>query len=403
MVSYLYNVGEHINGYKILSQTRYKNRKGYEVLCEKHNYKNIISESNLKSGQSCPICSKKKVVKGINDINFLRPDLTKYFVNINETYTNGIGSHKYVSIKCPYCGNIQPKKIKISNLVNFGMSCKYCSDGISFGNKFMFSILSYLFGEDLECEKKFNWSIEDNNYKLYDFYIPSKSTIIEVNGIQHYSKSGFAKMGGRTLEEEQKNEVYKKELALKNGINIYVEIENKYNEVDNIKNQLFDKFICKLDHHYIDKFNSIDWDNLLKISLKSNIIKVIETWNMNSCKTTKEISNMLNIDKSTVIKYLKTGTELGLCYYNAELEKDKSNKRSKKGIKVLCSLNGEEKIFESCQQASKFYHLGKNQILRILKSNKPFATNYTRLKHLEGLIVIKLTDNQTVKQIGKTE
>ena len=60
--------------------------------------------------------------------------------------------------------------------------------------------------------------------KRYDIYIPSINCIIENHGIQHYNK-GFEFIGGRTLEEEQENDKYKKCVANKNGVENYIIID----------------------------------------------------------------------------------------------------------------------------------------------------------------------------------
>jgi len=77
-------------------------------------------------------------------------------------------------------------------------------------------------------EVVFDWAkggqTDDFSNRRYDFYVPSLSLIIEVHGIQHY-QGGFESLGGRSLEEERFNDQYKRTLALKNGIEHYVELD----------------------------------------------------------------------------------------------------------------------------------------------------------------------------------
>ncbi|MBR6570899.1 MAG: SAP domain-containing protein [Clostridia bacterium] len=107
---------------------------------------------------------------------------------------------------------------------------KYCSRQIpgSFPERIIASLLMQL-KVDFVREKTFNWSKRVVNAegkeeaKRYDFYIPALSTIIEVHGAQHYGES-FESMGGRTYEEEQRNDRQKEYIARENGIQHYVVI-----------------------------------------------------------------------------------------------------------------------------------------------------------------------------------
>ena len=62
-----------------------------------------------------------------------------------------------------------------------------------------------------EPEKSFDWI--DKRY--YDQYIEQGSIIIENHGGYHYADKGRGKY-------VQENDIYKKEQALKNGINHYI-------------------------------------------------------------------------------------------------------------------------------------------------------------------------------------
>ena len=93
--------------------------------------------------------------------------------------------------------------------------------------------------------------------KRYDFYLPSLNSIIEVHGSQHY-EGGFEHLGGRTKEQEQTNDLYKKNLALKNGIKHYIEIDASISDLTFLKysftnnkalSQLFD-------------LTKVNWDDL---------------------------------------------------------------------------------------------------------------------------------------------
>lgn len=78
----------------------------------------------LYRGVQCAVCSNRKVIEGINDINTTRPDLVQYFKNKNEATHYTSGSEKIIDVICPECG--YEDTIKIKNLSRFGFSCNGC-------------------------------------------------------------------------------------------------------------------------------------------------------------------------------------------------------------------------------------------------------------------------------------
>ncbi len=81
-----------------------------------------------------------------------------------------------------------------------GFSCKRCGDGISYGEKFVYSMLCELNIDFITqlSHITFSWC---EKYK-YDFYIPSINTIVEVHGRQHY----FDEESAKPLEKNTKFE-----------------------------------------------------------------------------------------------------------------------------------------------------------------------------------------------------
>lgn len=80
----------------------------------------------LYRGIKCAVCSNRKVIEGINDINTTRPDLVQYFKNKNEATHYTSGSEKIIDVICPECG--YEDTIKIENLSRFGFSCNGCHE-----------------------------------------------------------------------------------------------------------------------------------------------------------------------------------------------------------------------------------------------------------------------------------
>lgn len=333
-VKWKYDIGDTIcDNHRDLTVTnRYtteykynKNNKQYTTLVKHYNYicnvcgydKGDVYEGNLNNKHSkCPCCSGKIVVKGVNDILTIRPDLAKYFVDINDALTHTIGSSKKVKCKCPICNST--KYIIIYNLSKHGFVCNKCSDGISYPEKFIMSILS-----QLDVEYITQYSIDGYKYK-YDFYLPDFNAIIETHGEQHY-KNAFMKY---TIEDVKLNDLNKKNIALQNNINNYIELDCSKSDVDYIKTSIYNNIFLRTKLN----LNSVDWMLCHKESLRNKLIEVCKYWNTHSEDTsTSEVAKEFYISRNTVIKYLCIGNKIGLCKYDKSLEyKKAANKRTGK-------------------------------------------------------------------------
>ena len=122
-------------------------------------------------------------------------------------------SDKNVTVTCPNCG--RRKEIRLDKIYNRKTIACQCSDGTSYPEKFIISLLEQF---NINYIKEYN--PEWIKPKRYDFYfeLNNKKYIVETHGKQHYGSSEFMS----SLEEEQQNDKYKKELALNNGIDIYI-------------------------------------------------------------------------------------------------------------------------------------------------------------------------------------
>lgn len=329
------------NQFTILSQYLGVNKK---VLI-RHNSekcKNSIFEilpSTILYRGSCPVCANKKIIKGINDIATTHPYFAKYFTNVEDAYSHSYGSNKKVSMKCPDCG--YKKKIKISDLTNKSFACPKCSDGISYPEKFMMCVLDQL-GVEYETQYSPDWI----KPKKYDFYIPGLNCIIETNGRQHYSNAtGFETFGGRTVEEEQENDRFKKEIALKNDIKHYIELDCRYSNLRWIKNSITNSELPNL----ID-LNNINWKECLKNIMSSLAKKACELYN--TTNDIEYISFLMKINRNTILKYIKIGTQLGWCNYNIEnsnrIKSKKIIEAKRKPVIVLETLQ----VFSGCNVLS---------------------------------------------------
>lgn len=326
-IKWNFEVGQHIKDEKrdlILTKKEIRDRKLIDKKCKSgfsinhqkfYGYTcNIckwddgwIEESNLQKGQGCSCCAGKTVVKGINDIATVRPDLLDYFVNIENAYTHTVSANKEDIFKCPTCK--KRKKMKYATLSSQGLSCNRCSDGLSYPEKLLCSIL-----DELEIDyifqltsTTFDWI---GNYR-YDFYLINYNCIIEAHGGQHYEQANFT---NRTLEEEQENDRLKQELAYKNGFNEnnYIVIDCRKSYLEWIKSSILNSELTE----YLD-FTNLDWDKLDQVSNYSLIKEVCDFYNSipHGYGYTGKICERFKISDTTRRKYLHLGHLYGWCSY----------------------------------------------------------------------------------------
>ena len=301
-----------------------------------------IREDHLLHGVGCSCCGKGNqiTIKGINDIATTHPWMIKYFINVEDCYKYRYSSEEIVLCKCPQCG--YEKEMNIFNLYKNGFSCSQCCDGISYPEKFMFNLLEQLNVDFIYQYSKTN-NIWTKNSK-YDFYFKhnNEEYIIETHGGQHYINNTNFKM---SLQEVQKNDKNKKELAIKNGIkpDNYIVLDCRYSEFEFIKNNIINSRLNE-----IFDLNNIDWIKIGQDSEKSLVKEVCDYWHLhneinNEGLLIKDLSYIFKINPTTISRYLKTGTKIDLCNFYS------GNSRRVEIFKDGISLG----IFKSCSELSR--------------------------------------------------
>ena len=153
----------------------------YKYHCNKCGNEDWIREGDLdrkNEGRGCNACCNppQKIVLGINTIwDKARWMVDSFGVSEQDAKTHTPCSDDKVKVKCPHCGNT--KEIIIRNLYYRERIGCICSDGISYPEKFMYSLLKQLEIKFIH-HKTFNWS----QNKEYDFYLPDYNAIIETHG-----------------------------------------------------------------------------------------------------------------------------------------------------------------------------------------------------------------------------
>lgn len=352
-----YKDGQIVNGLLLANPHReiikWHSVKVYDYTCLKDNYKSVIKEADLDRNSGCPACSGKRVVKGINDLWTTHPEVAKLLKNPEDGYIVNSGSHKTLEFVCPYCHSIFSKAVR--DVVRYNrVCCNLCSDHKSIPEKFVANILNELKIKYItELSKTtFSWI---GKYR-YDFYIPSRNMIIELQGSQHFTNT----FKGQSLKKQQDIDKEKMELAINNNITTYMQIDCSDSSYEFLSREImYSAFGVLFD------LSNVDLKECYKKSQKSLLIKSVELWNFRML--VKDIAKELNLFNGTVSDYLKRASSIGLCKYDKHISRSRAaiNNVKKNGIvhktiKVYCITTNE--YFLSIKEAQNKYksasHIG---------------------------------------------
>lgn len=135
-------------------------------------------------------------------------------------------THKHIKVKHKKCGH--EYEVTRSNFKR-GRRCPRCSSSI--GETVTEKVLKDL-GFEYSTQKGYP-DLKKIEPLTYDFYLPSKNTLIEYQGEQHYRP--VKHFGGiKQFEEQQENDAIKREYARNNGIKL-VEIPYTITSYQDIK------------------------------------------------------------------------------------------------------------------------------------------------------------------------
>ena len=269
--------------------------------------RNLIG-TGKKKPTGCAVCSGKRIgppPKYINSI-WAHPIFSKAWAKyFDEEFmkSHTVQSNDYVDIPCPDCG--KNKHTKICNLYHRGFCCT-CKSRSSYPNKFMYSVLDQL-GVDFQAEYGDDWT----DGRQYDIYNDTLSLIIENHGIQHYQDGIFR---NRTLAEEQANDAYKYELAIKRGIQHYVILDCRFSEIEWIKNSIMNSELPQLLHFSEE---DIDWNKAEQDAVKNVVRDVCEEWEKNPTYDYGSFGIKFHLSGSSIQNYLVIGAKHGWCSYDS--------------------------------------------------------------------------------------
>lgn len=220
----LYNVGDIVNGLKILKKMPTIDSSGYikkEYLCECIVDKNIVQirESHLVNGVGCMECAGKKrgeQQRKSHEEYVAEMSIKNPFMEIVGIYVNQDTKIKYVCKVCGHQGESLP-----NNLLRGG-GCPECN--MSNGEK---RVLKYLNDNSIIFDEQYTFKDCRNILPLpFDFYLPDYNACIEYDGEQHFHPVKF--FGGEeAFNQLKRNDSIKNQYCKDHNINL---CRIKYNQ-----------------------------------------------------------------------------------------------------------------------------------------------------------------------------
>ncbi|MEI2465183.1 hypothetical protein [Niallia taxi] len=339
-------------------------------------YRSLIYSRELGDGiDRCKKCYNKKsaetrrqkYVEKHGSIAEKFPKFAKLLWDKEDSYKYTYNSDIRVDFKCPRCDMKINNKV-LSSVFNSGLSCPRCSDGKSYPEKFIAEMLNQI-KVVFSTEKTFSWS----NNKAYDFYIENFNCIIEAHGKQHYIGGFESYRKGRDVVDEQKNDSYKRNMAIDNAIKNYIEVDCSESSLEYIKQSLLKSKISEM-----FDLSSVDWAKCHQFACGTIIKQASELWNQGN-HTTTTIGNILNVTCNTAAVYLKKGTEIGWCTYDPSESKKIVAQLRPQGKREIVQLS-EDCIFitsfESISEASTQTSIHRSNITRACNSRQKFASGF---------------------------
>lgn len=350
-----------------LDKNNNQNKKWYKYTCNVCSWtEGWIVENSLNKGKGCSCCNGKTAVLGINTIWDTDRWMCDLGVSEEDAKKYTKASSKKIVVICPDCG--REKHNKISDIYYYKSIGCTCGDGFSYPEKFMYSIL-----KQLNVEFETQYSPDYLGRRLSDFYLPYYNLVIETDGSLGHEGGTTHSKSSKTLEEYISIDKWKDEQHKLHGIET-IRIDCFESDVEYIKGSILNsKLINKFD------LTKIDFVQADLYAIKNNKIKeVCEYWNNNAeWETTQTTASIFNTSKTTIRDYLKKGTKLGWCYYNAKQEYmnvlDKNHELRRKSVRCL----EDGKVFESVAKAGEYYNTNASSISAVCSGRRKAAKGRT--------------------------
>lgn len=405
---YRYSIGERvIDGDTDITITKLtrsgkKNVKTYEFICNKCGQPGSITEGNISDKGSCSVCIGKHIVEGVNDIATTDKWMIPYFIDpaMASKYYHGNRTESII-FKCPDCGRVRNKPMYLDTLYRTkSIGCR-CGDGFSYPNKFMFSICEQLLAYNkihyFEDEFNAKWI----NKRRFDFYIEiddkKNSIFVEMDGGFHSGKSRDKNVSPKELLKIDK---WKDKKANENGIKV-IRIKADVSEMDYLRREIENALYGIID------FMCVDWNAANEFAISNYTKTVCLYYESHKPISIEKLAEECHISKTTALRYVKRGEEVGWCSYDMELlnqnkyayarlESEEKEKREK----AVCEYYNEHAPI-GAKEIAKIFKIHHATALKYLKNcekygYKPYDKNYTYEINIDNL---KNTSKDSLKKV----
>lgn len=175
-----------------------------------------------------------------------------------------------------------------------------------------------------------------------------------MHGAQHFDGcNSFETLGGRCFEDESENDILKMELAIENGVEKcnYIIIDARETKFDFLTKSVIKSLST------LFNLSSIDFKDVWNESQTSLVVKTWELWE--KYKNLDNIESETKMKRTSTIKFLNRGYEIGKCSYNSKerIRLNRSvnieNRVNSRKKMVMCIQTGE--VFNSIAEANKKY------------------------------------------------
>ena len=331
----------------------------------------------------------------------LRPDIAKTILidsrnNLTESDLYDItlkSNATKVYTTCLECGTKIDKKRDLNHIVTYLKQCPKCSDQISYGEKYIFSLLTELGYTVIRQYSKVNAEWIKAEYK-YDFYIIELDMIIEVHGIQHYENTNFN--GHRTIAKEQQEIDDKKKKLASKKVKFYIEINASKSSPSWIKKEA-EKELSK----YITiKLSDDKWNTIAKEAMKSIKQKALRMRQENVDITPREVGELLCVNKKTITEWFKELDEIGVITYNPK--RTCLDNSPKKIIGINIHTGEKTEPYKSILKAEKSLGLSSKGINQALKGRCFSIYGYIWMYYENYKLLTEYEINNKIKTAKKS-
>ena len=268
---------------------------------------------DVLSGCGCPYCAGSRTLDGFNDLWTTDPDVASMLFDSSVGHEISRGSHREVEWVCSTCG-----KHKLSSpkqVVTYGLACAFCSDKISYPNKFIVSLLSQAGVQLLIPEWSPDW-ISPLRYDVYFLY-NNKEYVVEMDGGIGHGLLDFS-TGGVDTDGLSRDHI-KDQRAKIHNIDV-IRIDCDYRDIKQRLNYIKQSIIKSQLNEILD-LDNIDWNICNKNATKSLHMDAVKQYN--NGYSINEIATNLNVSYNTVYNWLKRMSVEGLCSYEPALGRPK--------------------------------------------------------------------------------